>query len=186
MKYRITILEYLILKLKGINRKTSKLIYNSERINTYLVARGCKYVGTNLKVSGTAVGFGKHVILGNFVNINGCELLGGGELEIGNYFHSGKYIRIITQNHRYERCDSIPYDKVRIKKKVTIKDFVWLGQGVTILPGITIGEGAIVAAESVVTKDVPDYAIVGGNPARIIRYRNIEEFQKLKNEGKYL
>ena len=67
-----------------------------------------------------------------------------------------------------------------------IKDFVWIGQGVTVLPGVTIGEGAIIAAESVVSKDVPDYAIYGGNPAKLIRYRNIEEFKELKTQGKFL
>ncbi|NUP29519.1 MAG: CatB-related O-acetyltransferase, partial [Nocardia sp.] len=48
---------------------------------------------------------------------------------------------------------------------------VWFGNGVTVLPGVRIGHGAIVAAGAVVTRDVPDYGIVGGNPARLIRYR---------------
>ncbi|MGW5384851.1 CatB-related O-acetyltransferase [Nocardia sp. NPDC003963] len=48
---------------------------------------------------------------------------------------------------------------------------VWIGNGVTVLPGVRIGHGAIVAAGSVVTRDVPDYGIVGGNPARLIRFR---------------
>ena len=48
---------------------------------------------------------------------------------------------------------------------------VWLGSGAMILSGVTIGHGAVVAAHALVTKDVPPYAIVGGNPARIIRYR---------------
>lgn len=52
---------------------------------------------------------------------------------------------------------------------------VWIGYGVTIMPGITIGDGAILATASVVTKDVPDFAIVGGNPADVIRYRFDEE-----------
>lgn len=55
------------------------------------------------------------------------------------------------------------------RKKVTIKDKAWIGFNSIILKGVTIGEGAIIAAGSVVTKDVPDYAIVGGNPAKIIR-----------------
>lgn len=57
-------------------------------------------------------------------------------------------------------------------RKVTIGNDVWIGQRVMIMPGVTIGDGSIVGAASVVTKDVPDYAIVAGNPARIIRYRN--------------
>ena len=53
----------------------------------------------------------------------------------------------------------------------TIGNDVWMGHGAFVLPGVTIGDGAVVAAYSVVTKDVPPYAIVGGNPARVIRYR---------------
>lgn len=66
-----------------------------------------------------------------------------------------------------------------------IKEFVWCGNNVTIIPGITIGEGAIVAAGAVVAKDVPACAIVGGNPAKLIRYRDKDEFYRLKAKGKY-
>ena len=57
-------------------------------------------------------------------------------------------------------------------KKVTIENDVWIGANCLILPGVTIGEGAVVAGGSVVTKDVPAYAIVGGTPAKIIRMRD--------------
>ncbi len=53
---------------------------------------------------------------------------------------------------------------------ITIKDKAWIGFNSIILKGVTIGEGAVVAAGSVVTQDVPDYAVVGGNPAKIIKY----------------
>jgi acetyltransferase-like isoleucine patch superfamily enzyme len=106
-------------------------------------------------------------------------------VHIGSYFHTGINLTIISSNHNFENASSIPYDKVRIHKPVIIKDFVWCGNNVTIIPGITIGEGAIIAAGAVVVKDVPDCAIVGGNPAQLIRYRNKEEFYKLKAEGKF-
>lgn len=64
----------------------------------------------------------------------------------------------------------------RTKKSTIIKNDVWIGHGAFILPGVTIGNGAVVAAQSVVTKDVPDYAVVGGNPAKIIKYRFEEKF----------
>ncbi|RQW61690.1 CatB-related O-acetyltransferase [Vibrio viridaestus] len=67
---------------------------------------------------------------------------------------------------------------------ITIKNDVWIGRFVTLKPGITIGNGAIIAANSVVTKDVPDYAIVGGVPAKVIRFRFepsiIDELLKLE------
>lgn len=185
-RYRISFLEYLLLSVASYFRALVRRLYDHKRVAAYQVAKSCGSVGTHLKVNGEALGFSKNVVLKNHVNINGCEILGGGEVVIGNYFHSGKNIKIITQNHRYEKAESIPYDSVRIKKKVEIGDFVWIGQGVTLLPGVTLGEGVIVAAESVVTKDVPNYAIVGGNPAKIIRYRDSVEFERLKSEGKYL
>lgn len=184
--YKISIVEKLILLLNGLFNKVLYKFFNKKRVYTYLVSRSCKKVGVGLKVNGFCIGFNNNVSLGDFVNFNGCEILGSGEVIIGNYFHSGRFLNIVTQNHRYENADSIPYDKVRIRKKTVIKDFVWIGQSVTLIPGITIGEGAIIAAGSVVSKDVPNYAIVGGNPAKIIKYRNIEEFTKLKFENKFL
>lgn len=59
-----------------------------------------------------------------------------------------------------------------ITKPIKIENKVWIGFGVTILKGVTIGEGAVVGAKSVVTKDVPPYAVVAGNPARVIKYTN--------------
>lgn len=68
------------------------------------------------------------------------------------------------------------------KGKIEIGDDVWIGYGSTILSGVKIGQGAIVAAGSVVVKDVPEYSIVGGVPAKILKYRFSEEIiRKLKN-----
>ena len=92
---------------------------------------------------------------------------------------------IITDNHNYDSEVAIPYDKVRVRKPVVIKDFVWVGHGAIIMGGVTIGEGAIIAAGSIVTRDVPDYAIVGGVPAKVIKYRDIQKFLRLKGEEKY-
>lgn len=61
---------------------------------------------------------------------------------------------------------------------------MWIGADVTILPGVTIGEGAVIGACSCVTKDVPPLAIMGGCPAKVIKYRNDKEYFKLKEEGK--
>lgn len=64
-----------------------------------------------------------------------------------------------------------PGGKYPYKGDTVIKNDVWLGYGATLMPGVTVGNGAVVAAKAVVTRDVPDYAIAGGNPARIIRMR---------------
>lgn len=137
-----------------------------------------------LKVNGNCY-FTKNVICGKYNNFNGMKVLGGGKVVIGNYFHSGIECMIITQNHNYEGC-MIPYDKSYIYKNVYIGDCVWFGNRVTVVGNITIGKGAIVAAGSVVCKDIPDFAIVGGNPAQIIKYRNIEHFKELEVRGAFL
>ena len=90
---------------------------------------------------------------------------------------------ILSTNHNYEGS-KIPYDEAYIKKSVIIEDYVWFGIGVKILPGVTVGEGAIVGMGSVVTRDVPPCAIVGGNPAKVIKYRDKQKYERLKKEGK--
>ena len=119
------------------------------------------------------------------VNFNKVDINGSGIVTIGNYFHSGFGCLIETQSHNYEG-ETIPYDKTFRRYEVHIKDFVWFGDRVLICGNVTIGEGAIIAAGSVVVKDVPDYAIVGGNPAKVIKYRDIEHFIKLKQQGAFL
>lgn len=64
---------------------------------------------------------------------------------------------------------TIHRDGYRFRNPVIINDNVWIGMNAIILPGVTIGKGAVIAAGSVVTKDVPPYSLVGGNPAKIIR-----------------
>ena len=159
--------------------------FNSKFLYTYEVNKLCGSVGHNLNVWGQCKGINSNVFLGSNVHLKNLNILGLGRVEIGDYMHSGWDITIITSNHNWDSNDAIPYDKKRIVKAVLIKDFVWLGHGVIITPGVTIGEGAIVAAGSVVTRDVPDYAIVGGNPAQIIKYRDIDKFKRLKSEKKF-
>ena len=89
---------------------------------------------------------------------------------------------IITQNHNFEG-EAIPYDNTYVKKSITIGDFVWFGNRVLVVGNVNIGEGAIIAAGAVVTKDVPPLSIVGGNPAKILKYRDKEHFYKLKEQG---
>ena len=108
-----------------------------------------------------------------------------GGVRIGDYFHSGENCKIMLGSHDYDYGEAIPYGSSYVKRYVEIGDFVWLGSDVTISGNVKIGEGAIVAIGSVVVKDVPPYAIVGGNPAKVIKYRNIDHFLKLKEASKF-
>ena len=96
-----------------------------------------------------------------------CVVDARGRINIGNNVSISHRVNIITGGHDHNSPDFIG-----IFKPIVIKDHAWLGVGCTILQGVTIGRGAVVAAGAVVVNDVPDYAIVGGVPARQIGRRN--------------
>jgi acetyltransferase-like isoleucine patch superfamily enzyme len=95
-----------------------------------------------------------------------CTLDGRGVIKIGSNVNLAPEVMILTAYH-----DPDSDNFAGIEKAVVIEDYVWIATRAMVLPGVTIGRGAIVAAGSVVTKDVPPQTIVGGNPARIIRQR---------------
>lgn len=106
--------------------------------------------------------------IGDNVNVQmDCFLDGRGGLTIGNNVDLTPGVRILTEQHD---IDSPGYDTV--KKPVTIHDHAVIGSWALILPGVTVGEGAVVAAGSVVVRDVPPYTLVAGNPAVAKRARN--------------
>lgn len=95
------------------------------------------------------------------------------KMEIGNGVRMGRKIFITDNNHgssQREMLDIIPFDRpLTSSGPVIIEDNVWIGEKVSIMPNVHIGRGAIIAANAVVTKDVPAYAVVGGCPAKIIK-----------------
>jgi chloramphenicol O-acetyltransferase type B len=145
----------------------------------YVVAKydGSIYVGGATYLT-------KQTYLSNNVNFNGMRVIGVGNLYIGQNFHSGPGCLIITSNHNY-KGEALPYDNIEIPKNVVIKDNVWLGNNVIILPGITLGEGSIIQAGSVVSIDIPDFAIAGGNPAKPFKFRDLYHYNDLKKQQKY-
>jgi len=106
-----------------------------------------------------------------------------GGITIGNNVAIARNCTILTSNHIYDH-DKLPWSDENKNMPVHILDNVWIGLNVIILPGITIEEGAIIAAGSIVTKNVPKGAIVGGNPAKVIKYRDLEKYDSLKKENK--
>lgn len=126
--------------------------------------------GVNIE-KGAYFGDGSELEIGDHSGI-GTGAWVSGPVSIGRDVMMGPEVLIITRNHRFDALD-VP---MRVQgwaeaRPVVIGDDVWIGSRVIVLPGVSIGRGAILGAGAVVTRDVPDYAIVAGNPARIIRYR---------------
>jgi len=92
-----------------------------------------------------------------------------GKIIIDDYVFFGHRVKIIARGHDYKMFNLERQRKV-IEKPIHIKKGVWIGSDAIILSGVTIGKHSVVGAGSVVTKDVPDYAIVAGNPAKILKY----------------
>jgi acetyltransferase-like isoleucine patch superfamily enzyme len=96
---------------------------------------------------------------------------------IGDNFLSGKWVTITDNSHgttNYDDLKNKPTKRTLVSKgPVVIGKNVWVGDKVTILPGVTIGDGAVIAANSVVTKDVSAYSVVAGNPAKVVKKNDI-------------
>lgn len=124
--------------------------------------------------------------IGSGTAINGdCYIHAWGGVRIGRFCHIGKGLTVFSHNHNYRSQKSIPYDEVNLSRPVTIGDAVWIGSNVTIAPGTTVGEGAILSVGSVVFGTVPPCAIVRGNPAQVIGYRDRQVYEKLRAENKF-
>lgn len=112
------------------------------------------------------VDYGRNIKVGkNFFMNQACTFMDRGGITIGDDVFIAPKVCLTTINHDFN-----PYNRqATFCKPIVIKDRVWIGINVTICPGVTIGENSVIAAGSVVTKDVAPNVIVGGNPARILK-----------------
>ena len=174
-----------ILRYKFIENEKAQVSFAS-RIGENVVFEGKNSVGENTVLSNTYLGYGSYVCDNS--NVSNCKI--GRFCSISNNVlrASGKHPTDFATTHpafySKEHPCGLGYvaedkfqEKVYLEKpyQVQIGNDVWIGTGAIIFDGVTIGNGAIVAAGSVVNKDVPPYAIVGGVPAKIIKYRFSEE-----------
>ncbi len=119
------------------------------------IAMGCFVTGRFIRI-------GDNSVINRFTYLDGRV-----PLTIGNNVNVSHYALIQTLTH-----DPQNPDFVCVEKPVTIGDHAWIGARALICPGVRIGEGAVVGAGAVVTRDVPDYAMVAGNPARVVGERS--------------
>jgi maltose O-acetyltransferase len=135
---------------------------------------GCclKETGNNVNIErGADFGSGDEIELGDYSGL-GVNCMVRGPLRIGKNVMMASEVTILTVNHKFDRID-IPMrlQGAALPEPIEIGDDVWIGTRAIILPGVHVGQGCIIGAGAVVTKDVPRFAIVGGNPARILKYR---------------
>lgn len=151
----------------------NNLIFFEARVRALFYGLFFKKLGKNTTImKGFSMRGPQGISLGDYVPINiRCFLDGNGGLTIGNNVMIAPNVSIYTANHKFDRLDTAMIFQGVELAGVIIENDVWLGANSIILPGVHIGEGAIVAAGSVVTKDVEPYSIVGGNPAKFIKSR---------------
>lgn len=148
------------------------MFFNTVRV---AVLRGLMEIGDDTRVQpGFKFGQRDVIVIGHHCQVN--ENVYIQSALIGNHVMIAQQVAILAVTHNFDRFDvPIILQGSTGVRPVTIKDDVWIGRNAVIMPGITIENGVIVGAGAVVTKNIPAYAIVGGVPAKIIRYRNIEK-----------
>jgi maltose O-acetyltransferase len=138
--------------------------------------------GSNVNIESRAFFYsGKRIAIGDNSSIGvNCSLYG--KITIGKNVMMGPDVVTIARNHAFSQT-TLPMIEQGYEEErpISIGDDVWIGTRVIILPGVSIGSGVIIGSGAVVTKDIPDWSIAAGNPARVIRYRKINE----KSHAKY-
>ncbi|MFD2203711.1 acyltransferase [Shivajiella indica] len=113
--------------------------------------------------------------MGNNSNIGAYSYIGcSGYIEIGDNVMISPRVSIYSENHNFDQLDKVMIDQGVTRSFVKIEDDCWIAANSVILSGVTIGKGSVVAAGSIVTKDVPPYSIVAGNPAKVIKSRSLD------------
>jgi len=143
-----------------------------ERLNRFLVRRIFRKCGRNVNIRPRVYfGSGRNLSMGDDSMLGQNSIIGStAEVIIGNDVMMGPEVLIYTSNHGME--PGIPMRRQPLQcAPVCVGNDVWIGARCIILPGITIGDGAVLAAGAVVTADVPANAVVGGVPAKVLKYR---------------
>ncbi len=143
------------------NRENGKILFH----NNVEIDNDCRFVAANNAI----LELHEEVRIGPY-----CVFNAGDDIIIGKYTISGGFIHIQSSNHGIKKSEHI-WTQPHFYGKIHIGEDVWLGASSTILKGVNIGDGAVIAAKAVVTKDIEDYAIAMGIPATISGYRTDDE-----------
>lgn len=127
----------------------------------------------------TDYGYNCHIGEGTFINHN-AYLMDGAPVTIGKHCFIGPNCGMYTANHPLNAEER--NQGLELARPITVGDNVWIGADVTVLPGVTIGEGSVIGAKSLVNKDIPANVIAVGNPCRVVR--KITEDDRIRPDGK--
>jgi acetyltransferase-like isoleucine patch superfamily enzyme len=174
---KILILKFRLRRLSYKN--ISSWIYIGKNSLFFTKSGGCIHLSEHLSINnfvvlqadqGGNIKFGKRVYIGDYSTIrtSRCDVM------IGDNTMIAQGVKLIAINHAYRKRDTLisQQDIDTFKLGITIGNDCWIGAGSIILPGVNISDGVVVGANAVVTKSVPPYAIVVGNPAKIVKYRD--------------
>lgn len=194
MKQRKSILGYIKSRIERINQISltedsniaNTVILENAKINGKIILEeGVKIVHGVTLIGNSKITIGKHSILNGPNTSIYCKI---NEVTIGNYCSIARNVTIQEYNHNYSGISTYFVTKNVLREKndndiyskgaVIIQNDVWVSAQCVILGGVTIGNGAIIAANSVIINDVPPYSIVGGSPAKLICYRFEKEIIK--------
>lgn len=184
-KLKQMVLNAMMPKNQSRPRLWVKLFLNPMKHTRGKNARICKYTRMDVMPFNNFV-LGNNSTIEDFCTINngvGDVLIGDrtrigmsnvliGPVTIGNDVMLAQNIVLSGLNHGYEDITIVPHKQPVTKKKITIEDEVWIGANVVIVAGVTVGKHSVIAAGSIVTKDIPAYSVAVGNPARIIKTFN--------------
>ncbi len=161
---------------RNLPRSGSPMSLGGKHFRAFLAGKLFRSAGKEINIEkGVFFGSGQFVSIGDYSGI-GINASIAGEVKIGSYVMMGPEVMIYTYGHQFNDLEKpMIFQGNSQVKPVIIEDDVWIGARVIILPGVTIGRGSIIGAGSVVTKDVPAYAVMGGNPAKIVKMRKNDE-----------
>ena len=138
-------------------------------LRNYFVRNFLSDCGISIRVKHNA-DVSPNIKLGDYSELGQHCLIHAG-VSIGSNVIMGPSVKIYTRNHNFARKDIPIANQGKLTKPTVIGDDVWIGANVIILPGVSVGKGCVLGAGSVISKDIPEYAVVVGNPAKIIKFR---------------
>jgi len=144
-----------------------------QKIRAWYLQKICGACGSPVFVdNGVIISSPEKFFVGHHLGIGvGAFITAGGKVTVGNYVGIGPGVKIWSVNHIYKDPDQPWRFQGSESKEVVVGNDVWIGAGSIILPGVTIGDGAIISAGTVLSKSIPPFALVAGNPGRVVGWR---------------